>query len=55
MFLFETEKGDKWVCKYCCVEKEEFIKEQNWRYILDDDDPTLRCSLCRHGEYDYDD
>jgi len=55
MFLFETEKGDKWVCIHCVQEQEDMIKEKSWEYILEDDDPTLRCSLCKQGEFDYED
>lgn len=53
MNLFETEEGDKWVCMTCTHEKEQEIKEKNWEYIFDSDDPVLRCALCGHGEYDY--
>lgn len=34
MFLFETEKGDKWVCIHCVQEQEELIKEKNGNTFL---------------------
>ncbi|WP_163340619.1 hypothetical protein [Desulfopila sp. IMCC35008] len=55
MHLFETEKGDKWICPFCVKEQEEKIKEYKWEYIFDSDDPVLRCFLCGKGEYDYED
>lgn len=55
MFLFETEEGDKWVCKFCCQEQEESIKEKKWEFIFNNDDPVLRCALCGQGEFDYED
>lgn len=55
MFLFETEKGDKWICGYCVREEENMIKEKKWEYIFDSDDPVLRCAICGNGEYDYED
>jgi rubredoxin len=55
MHLFETEKGDRWICPICRKEQEAVIKEKEWEYIFDSDDPVLRCSICAKGEYDYDD
>ena len=55
MHLFETEKGDRWVCILCGQEQQEMIREKNWEYIFDRDDQTLRCSLCGKGDFDVDD
>jgi len=55
MHLFETENGDRWVCSLCASEEEEMIKEKKWVYIFDRHEPTLRCSLCKHPDIDYDD
>lgn len=55
MHLFETKDGDKWVCITCGVEEEAMIKEQQWQWCFDKDDLTLRCALCGHPDYDYED
>lgn len=55
MHLFETEEGDKWVCITCGVEEEAMIKDKKWEWIFDRHDQTLRCSLCGHPDYDYED
>ena len=55
MHLFETEKGDRWVCIHCGVEEKEMIEEKKWEYIFDREDQTLRCSLCGKGDYDIED
>ena len=55
MHLFETEKGDKWVCITCGVEEESMITEKKWEWIFDKHDQTLRCSLCGHPDYDFED
>lgn len=55
MHLFETEDGDKWVCITCGNEKNDMIEEKKWEFIFDKHDQTLRCSLCGHPDYDYED
>ena len=55
MHLYETEEGDKWVCITCGVEEEKMIKANKWEWIFDKEDMTLRCSLCKRPDYDYDD
>lgn len=55
MHLFETEDGDKWVCISCGREQAEMIKEKNWDYLFDKDNPMLRCALCGQPDYDIDD
>ena len=50
MHLFETENGDKWVCRYCVQEEEKMIKEKGWEYIFDRDDTYLLGSLCGKPE-----
>lgn len=55
MHLFETDKGDRWVCVLCGEEEQEMIREKNWEYIFDQDDQTLRCSICGKGDFDVDD
>lgn len=55
MHLFETAEGDKWVCITCGVEQEEMITAQQWQWIFDRHDQTIRCSLCGHPDYEIDD
>jgi hypothetical protein len=55
MHLFETAEGDKWVCITCAIEEEAAIKEKHWQWILDQPDQTLRCTLCGHPDYDFED
>ncbi len=55
MHLYETEEGDKWVCIACGKEEAEMIENKKWEFIFDKDDPTLRCSLCKAPDFDYDD
>lgn len=55
MYLFATEKGDRWVCILCGEEQQEMIKDKNWEFIFTRDDQTLRCSLCGKGDFDPDD
>lgn len=55
MHLFETEEGDKWVCITCGVEEHSMIEDKKWEWIFDRHDQTLRCALCGHPDYDYDD
>lgn len=55
MRLYETENGDKWVCIYCQTEEAKMIEEKKWLEIFDKDEPTLRCSLCKKPDFDYDD
>ncbi len=55
MHLFETEEGDKWVCVHCGREREQEIIDKKWEYIFDKEDPVLRCSLCGHGDFEYED
>ncbi len=55
MHLYETEEGDKWVCITCGVEEESTIKAKKWEWIFDKADQTLRCSLCKLPDYDFED
>jgi len=55
MHLFETEDGDIWICVTCGREKEAEIREKDWEYIFDRDDPTLRCHLCKGPDYEVED
>lgn len=55
MHLFETKEGDKWVCITCGKEETKMIEELDWEWIFDKDDPTLRCSLCKRSDFDFDD
>jgi hypothetical protein len=55
MNLFETGEGDRWVCITCAAEEEAMIKEKQWQWIFDRQDQTLRCALCGHPDYDFDD
>ncbi|MEE4136681.1 MAG: hypothetical protein V2I32_11425 [Desulforhopalus sp.] len=55
MHLFATEEGDKWVCINCRLSEKEMLSEKEWQWIFDRDDQTLRCALCGHPDYDYDD
>ena len=55
MHLFETPNGDRWVCITCGSTEKEMIEEKRWEYIFDKHDQTLRCSICGHPDYDYDD
>ncbi|WP_153306350.1 hypothetical protein [Desulfopila sp. IMCC35006] len=55
MHLFATEDGDKWVCITCGVEEEAMISEKKWEWCFDKHDQTLRCSLCGHPDYDFED
>ena len=55
MHLFETEEGDKWICIHCGTEEEAMIKENKWEWIFDQQDQTLRCALCGHSDYDFED
>jgi hypothetical protein len=55
MHLFATEEGDKWVCIHCRLSEKEMLSEKEWQWIFDRDDQTLRCTLCGHPDFDYDD
>lgn len=55
MDLFETQDGDKWVCITCRDELAESIKQEKWEWIWEKDDPTLRCSICHHFDYEIED
>jgi rubrerythrin len=55
MHLFATEEGDKWVCINCRLLEKEMLSEKEWQWIFDRDDQTLRCALCGHPDYDFDD
>ena len=55
MHLYETEEGDKWVCITCGIEEEAMIKKEEWKWIFDKGDQTLRCSLCNRSDYDFED
>ncbi len=55
MHLFETKEGDKWVCITCGQEQADMIEEKKWEWIFDKDDQTLRCSLCKGPDHDFDD
>lgn len=55
MHLFETEKGDIWVCVHCGRQREQEIKAKKWEYIFDKDDPELRCQLCGGPDYEIED
>ncbi len=55
MHLFETEKGDVWVCVHCAKSEAESIKEKKWEWIFDKQDATLRCSICNGPDFDYED
>ena len=55
MHLFATEDGDKWVCITCGIKEETMISEKKWEWCFDQHDQTLRCSLCGHPDYDFDD
>lgn len=52
MHLFETEDGDIWVCVNCGRDHEEEIKNKDWEYIFDRDDPELRCKLCGGPDFE---
>lgn len=51
MHLFETPKGDRWVCEHCAREHEQLIKEEKWEHIFDRNEQDLMCSFCREPEY----
>ncbi|MCP3889671.1 MAG: hypothetical protein GY702_12470 [Desulfobulbaceae bacterium] len=55
MHLFETEEGDKWVCITCGEEKKDMIMEKKWEWIFDKHDMVLRCALCGHPDFDFED
>lgn len=55
MQLWETPKGDRWLCTACRKELAEQIKEEKWRLILDRIDPELCCTGCGHGDVDIED
>jgi len=51
MHLYESKKGDRWVCAYCAQDEEEMIKDEGWEYLFDRDEQDLRCSLCGEPEF----
>lgn len=55
MYLFETEKGDRWICIHCGQEHKEMIEEKKWEFIFEKHDNTLRCSICKKGDYEFED
>jgi hypothetical protein len=55
MHLFETKKGDKWVCITCRLEQAEKLELDQWEWILDKHDPILRCTICGHPDYEIED
>ena len=55
MHLFETKEGDKWVCITCRDERAETIEHDLWEWIFERQDPTLRCSICGHPDYEIED
>lgn len=55
MHLYETEKGDRWVCIHCAEEEREMIEEKQWEHIFEKHDQVLRCSICGKGDYDVED
>ncbi len=55
MYLFETAEGDKWVCVNCVQEKEQEILQKRWEFIFEKNEPELRCGICGHGDFDFED
>ena len=55
MELFGTMKGDKWVCVTCRYEQAERIEMERWEWMLERHDQTLRCSICRKADYEFED
>ena len=55
MHLFETKEGDKWVCITCRPEQAERIELDQWEWIFEKHDQTLRCSICGHPDYEIED
>lgn len=55
MHLYETEKGDRWVCIVCAEVEQQMIEDKGWEHIFEEEDQTLRCALCGKGDYDVDD
>ncbi|MDA8164413.1 MAG: hypothetical protein M0017_05200 [Desulfobacteraceae bacterium] len=55
MQLWETPKGDKWLCAGCRDERLEAIRKEKWRLIFERLDPELRCTACGHGDVDVED
>lgn len=51
MHLFESKKGDRWVCSYCAQDEKEMIHDEGWEYLFDRDEQYLRCSLCGEPEF----
>jgi hypothetical protein len=52
MKLWVTPKGDRWLCDECQKELQENIDREQWRAALEEFDPMLRCSACKHGDVD---
>ncbi|MEE4166893.1 MAG: hypothetical protein V2I35_12895 [Desulfocapsaceae bacterium] len=55
MHLYETEKGDRWVCEYCAREEAEMIASKGWEYIFDRQEQDLICSMCGKPQFTPDD
>lgn len=56
MHLFETKDGDIWVCSFCAKESaEEKVNSGEWEWIFDKEEPTLRCSICKGPDFEFDD
>ncbi len=55
MHLYETEKGDRWVCEYCAREEAEMIASKGWEYIFDRQEQDLVCSICGKPQFTPDD
>jgi uncharacterized Zn finger protein len=55
MHLFETDAGDRWICITCAEEEAEMIQEKGWEWILSREDQVLRCTICGHPDYDFED
>jgi hypothetical protein len=55
MHLFATREGDRWLCSHCREAEQQRLEEEAWEWIFDRDDQTLRCALCGHPDFDFDD
>ena len=51
MHLFESKKGDRWVCQHCAREEAEMIDTEGWEYIFDRYEQDIICSICQKPEY----
>lgn len=55
MQLWETPKGDRWLCADCRDELAVAMKKEKWRLIFDRIDPELRCAGCGLGDVEVED